>query len=126
MSWQLEWGDQVASLKKLWRETGIKPRALANQPKLNDSDIYYFKRFHELVKSRGSGEAFGPITQDQYTAHFLAYGPDGVNERARFQRMLSVLDEVYVEYMLKKRQAEIDRMNSSGSNPGARGGLLKR
>lgn len=74
--------------------------------------------FLELSGSRPSGDSIGPIPQSEYLAWFLTYKVDGLDERARHQRMVSAIDRVFVEYTEKKRKAKFDEMKRSGGKGG--------
>jgi hypothetical protein len=106
----------------MWRASGIKPQALTRKPRLNESDRYFYEAFWQLSPSRGRGDAFGPIPQDQYLSYWLSYGITGINERWRFQSVVSMLDRDYVEHVDKKRKDELDRMKAKNSGGGRGGG----
>lgn len=102
----------------MWKETGKKPAALARRPKLKEEDAFYYRSFLELSRSRGSGEAFGPIPMSEYLAYFELWGINSLKERDSFMRRVLPLDQEFVDLINEKRKKEIDKAKTPGGNKG--------
>jgi hypothetical protein len=105
----------------MWKESGKKPAALARRPKLKQEDVYYYASFMELSRSRGSGEAFGPIPISEFVAYFQLWRIENQSERYRFLRVVSALDQEFVTLVNEKRKKELDKVKAGSGKKGSTG-----
>lgn len=109
MQWGLKFGSDIETLQNVYEESGIKPAALRDQPKLTAQEAYYLSAFNRLSGSRRPGDFVSPIPQSEYLAFYVASGIDDYDERETLERYVHALDNHYIDYCSKKMKAEREK-----------------
>ena len=106
LTWELEWGPQLESLKKL-HAGGIEVQALQNRPTISQWVIEYWDAFQILSGSRATHQGgIGTIPLSEMVAYMEATYLTDVDERLRFIRMIQSLDQVYVIHVNDKAKRQ--------------------
>lgn len=84
------------------RKTGVRPAALRKRPKLLLTDRPYADAFHALHTARSFGPAApNPIPIQEVSAFCVLLGIAPASERAKYLRLIQLLDKVYLAHWAK-------------------------
>lgn len=101
-----------------YRQTGKKPKALAEMPKLQGTDTAYFEAFQILSAARSYNMAGpNPIAISEmvaYMEHLSAY--EVLAHRKRFVRHIQRLDDVLMAHQADKAKAA-SKSRAKGAQP---------
>jgi hypothetical protein len=103
LRWWLEWGPHLEGLKKVEDQTGEKPRALLNRPRLSQWEQAYYEAYERLMGSRQwtfGGAAGIPVSE--IVAYFELQGIVDDDERAEYMSVIQALDAEYLKWHKEK------------------------
>jgi hypothetical protein len=100
--WELTWGKEIETLLAVWKEFGVKPKALQNRPTLKESDRHYIDAFYDLSAGRSIGEVIQPIGIRDIQAYCEMFGVTGTARENLF-RVIRHLDATYLKHKAEKQ-----------------------
>lgn len=99
------------------RRTGKKPAALQKRPKIRLTDIPYSEAFSTLNASRVFGHAApNPISLQEIAAYCQLMGIASREERAKYLRLIQLLDRVYLTHWAEKNPSTSPGTGSKNNN----------
>ena len=110
LAWELEWGSNYATLLEIQEATGLVPDALAKRPELPPALGWYLSAFYAASRGRSihMGGA-GPIPPSEILASMQLRGVEAPEERAWFERVMALLDGVYMDHQEKVSRSKSDK-----------------
>ena len=97
MGWQLKWGSHLKAFEARARATGVKPAPLVTRPRLAITDAPFIEAFFTISSTRTFGfSAPNPIQIAEVAAYCSVLGIASQPERAKYLRLIQMLDQVYL------------------------------
>jgi hypothetical protein len=96
-------------LLEMQKESGITPEALKKRPKVREADLIYMEVFGDLSPSRPGGDSIGNIPVSEFRHYCDLWGIDGPEEKERIFKYLKKLDDTFMKFVTKQRQAQLDK-----------------
>jgi hypothetical protein len=99
LAWQLRWGPHAKALEAQARASGKTPPPLKNRPKLRITDAPFSEAFFTLHAARVFGHAApNPISLQEVSAYCFLHGIASATEKAKYLRLIQLLDQVYLTH----------------------------
>ncbi|VTU32284.1 hypothetical protein H4CHR_02981 [Variovorax sp. PBS-H4] len=117
MAWQLKYGSHAKALEDRARRTGVKPAALQKRPKIRVTDAPFSEAFFTLHSARTFGAAApNPISLQEIVAYCSLQGIDSKAEKAKYLRLIQLLDQVYLGHWAEKNPSSSTPPKGSKNN----------